>query len=592
MKSTIKLVLCVILTLSVLLTSCGTGRISDESSLSVSDTSASEDSSAISETGDDSSYADDSSDSSAETSEEEPEFLRNEIYFDDIVYETPDFDEIYRKIASVQSLFDEEADSEEIKNEFEILVELMWDVSTACGLLSIIQSLDTTDTEISDELVILSENFTNAQKYYYKLAVTLLDSYCSDIVFAECTDTEKEEIRENALLIDDEYVSLTAELTELQNKYIDHLSLTIYAEGKEMTLQEVMDTYGYYNYIRALNYVGGEIYLDLVKKYKTIAVKAGYETYADYAYNNEYYRDYTVNDSKKLHAYVKEYIAPLYAQLSNKVSYFNSAGESNPFDYEDIILAYSSTMSEDMVNAYKYMKKYGLYSIDDNAVKQVGAYTTYLYSYDIPFIFQHTSGNYSDIQTFIHEFGHFYAYYLHGPDLPFMIDIDEIHSQANELLFLPYYAEIYGESACEKITLFELYSNLDSIISGCLFDEFEQAVFAGEYDSVEELNALYVSICEEYGITNVSEYGWVRIQHLFLYPFYYISYAVSLIPSLEIYSASIDERDIGIAMYNELLEESLNCTGFMDLMNNSGFANPFDEATIIDIAETVKNLIN
>ena len=42
----------------------------------------------------------------------------------------------------------------------------------------------------------------------------------------------------------------------------------------------------------------GEIYLELVSVRTEIAEAAGYDNYADYAYENEYYRDYTVEDAE------------------------------------------------------------------------------------------------------------------------------------------------------------------------------------------------------------------------------------------------------------------------------------------------------
>ena len=39
----------------------------------------------------------------------------------------------------------------------------------------------------------------------------------------------------------------------------------------------------------------------------------------------------------------------------------------------------------------------------------------------------------------IHEFGHFYEFYTYGDEATAQLDVDEIHSQANELLFLPVY---------------------------------------------------------------------------------------------------------------------------------------------------------
>ena len=56
----------------------------------------------------------------------------------------------------------------------------------------------------------------------------------------------------NAYLFDDEFVALSASLPELENKYIDSMSFTAFADGNEMTLQDVLDTYGYSSYIKPL----------------------------------------------------------------------------------------------------------------------------------------------------------------------------------------------------------------------------------------------------------------------------------------------------------------------------------------------------
>jgi hypothetical protein len=573
MKNTTRLILCLLLALALSFSSCIKQSPSDVSG-EYSDVTF-DDSSVVS-TGD-------------ENSGEEPEFLRNGVYFKDLSYERPDFDAIYAKINHIDTLYQSSADAGVVYDEFESLVDMMWEANTAYGLLNIYQSLDTADSVIAGEMVVVSESFTKVQQSYYILAEKLLDSSYSDTLFGDLSDAEKDEIRFNAYLFDDEFVALSAKLTELENKYIDSMSLTVFADGKEITLQDVLDTYGYSSYIKAFNLAAGKLYLEIVDIYKAITKKAGFSSYADFAYKSDYYRDYTPGDSKKLHGYVSKYITPLFTAMSKKVSYYDSKKKNSPFDNEEVLTNYFNTVSPDMVNAFKFMKKYGLYSIESGENRQQGAYTTFLNSYDIPFIFQNISDDYSDIQTFIHEFGHFYAYYLHGEDLPFMIDIDEIHSQANELLFLPYFEDIYGSKAAKTISMFTIYSNLGSVISGCLFDEFEQLVFAGDYDSVDELNLLFEDLCEKYQIP-YSQYDWVRVHHLFLYPFYYISYATSLIPSFEIYAHSVNDRDGGIGMYNSLMAKSVNAGGFMALLESSGFSNPFDEKTIKDIAETISAL--
>ena len=589
MKNSTRLFVCLLIVITLLVSACSKVNTGDESSAGTSQVSDASSINSDSSGNNESSFegTGEESHESNETSSYDNEYLRSEVDFKDITYERPDFEEILNRINLIESLYENRESPASVKEAFDILDNQMWQVSTAYSLLNVLQSLDTSDEEIADEIILISDEFTNIKQLYFGLAVTLLDSNIYDGIFEDLTQAEKEEIRFYALFFDDEMADLISRKTQLENQYKDPYSLMVSVEGTEMTLAEVEEKYGYGSYIAALNVAGGSIYLELAEIYKTMAERAGYDNFADFAYKTEYNRDYTLEDSQKLHEYVKEYIAPLFNRLAEELPEINTSGSNSPFDYEEILTSYFSSVSPDMSKAYEYMKKHGLYSIGSGSKRRPGAFTTFLHSYDIPFIFQNTNNNYTDIETFIHEFGHFYAYYLNGDNTDSFIDIAEIHSQANELLFLPYFEDIYGSEAYEDITLYTMLSQLNSIVTGCLIDEFEQGVYSGNYNTVEELNALFASLCEEYSLINYPDYIWTTVQHIFLSPCYYISYTTSLIPALEIYTASLENRETGIEMYNSVLSEYVNCTGFMDLLTKSGFSNPFSEETIISIANSV-----
>ena len=73
-------------------------------------------------------------------------------------------------------------------------------------------------------------------------------------------------------------------------------------------------------------------------------------------------------------------------------------------------------------------------------------YTTILNEYSAPFMFINSS-DYRQPDTVIHEFGHYYNFYL-MPELKWNdnnnLDAAEIHSQALELLMQPYYDQFFG----------------------------------------------------------------------------------------------------------------------------------------------------
>ena len=86
---------------------------------------------------------------------------------------------------------------------------------------------------------------------------------------------------------------------------------------------------------------------------------------------------------------------------------------------------------------------------------------------------------YYDIFTVVHEFGHFNSVY--HDDTPALytninMDVSEIHSQGLELLFYPYYEQMYPGmgSAMQFYAVYEMFNH---ILLSCAFDEVENAVY-------------------------------------------------------------------------------------------------------------------
>ena len=325
-------------------------------------------------------------------------------------------------------------------------------------------------------------------------------------------------------------------------------------------------------------------------EYKKMAQKAGATDVVAHIYEKDYHRDYTIENIQHMYDYVKEYIVPLFKKYLStaRSSYYRAGDYNNIFTHEDRVKKYLASINPKMLEAYEYLKEYGLYISGDADKMRDGAYTTILYTYDVPIIYQKFSGGYDNLQTFIHEFGHFYEFYTYGENATTQLDVDEIHSQANELLFLPVYNEIFGEASGKKITRYQLFLCMYSILQTCVFAEFETRVFEGNYKSGEELNALFAEISKEYSMSNMlSATIWTQVHHIFLYPHYYISYGTSIIPALQIYAASVKDRDEGIRLYNEVIAHSDYETPFLEVLKQSGLKDPFSEETFKEIAEVI-----
>lgn len=515
-------------------------------------------------------------------------YLRAEIHYDELEYSRPDFDAIMALTASIEEMADGGADEDDVYDAFEELDGAVVEAYTQNSLLEFKQSTDTTNEAVNTEIDEIAEPLALCRQAYFRLAAKLLDSEYEDTLFADYTDEEKQEIRDEAEAQDDEYVSLTKRRTELVNKYTSNLTLETVIDGKTMTLQEVMDEYDEMTYYEELNKVCGPIYLELVDVNKRIAAKKGFDSFAEYAYDEEYGRDFTPSQSDKLSEYVEEYVIPLYFSLASEAEGYENDDEFNIFDHEEELRAYFKSIDKRMLEAYDYMKEFGLYVIGDDDGMQPGAYTTYLDSYDVPLIFIHTEGNYRDLETFIHEFGHFYSFYLYGPDLAYNIDIDEIHSQGDEILFLPEYKKLFGDKAFKKISIEYVAIDLENIIFACVIDHFEQLVYSSDAQTVDEVNDLYEQAFYDFGLVGGDGFTWTMIHHLFQVPMYYISYGTSLIPTLEIYVKSLDSQKKAIDLYNEIMKYTVDAEGFCDLAENTSLSDPFAKETIKDICDRIE----
>ena len=202
------------------------------------------------------------------------------------------------------------------------------------------------------------------------------------------------------------------------------------------------------------------------------------------------------------------------------------------------------------------------------------------------------TGGYGDISTFVHEFGHFTAYYNLGNTGAGTLDINEIQSQANEALFMPYYKKMYSEASAAKIEKQELFKSIFwSVLMGCLFDEFQRELYLKPhtYNTPQSVNALFDRLIEEYNATAYIprpqlRYWWAEVPHTFQSPFYYISYAVSQLPALIIYEDSISDRGAAIAEYNYIQNYGDGTYTFNTLLEKAGVKSPFEKETISSLA--------
>lgn len=332
-----------------------------------------------------------------------------------------------------------------------------------------------------------------------------------------------------------------------------------------------------------------EVYVELVALRKEIAAYYGYDTYAEYAYDSVYYRDYTPEDVQAIWEVVKTDVSPVLWEHA----YYGSDVYGLDYSPKAILLAMDSVLqdfSPEVYEAFCYMLEHGLYDIADTGTKVEIGYTTALPVLNQPFIFNSPYGEWYDYTTMFHEFGHFLSSYYAPGDLFFGApdnDLCELQSQGMEVMFTQWYEEIVGSGnvpAAERALLVNL---LGSIQQGAMYDEFQQRVYSEENLTADKVTEIFKDVYRDYGCPLYAgyEYEWATVLHNFEFPFYYISYGVSAVPALEIYAELQQDPAAAVDTYLTVAAMDPEMWYFAEAMEEAGLREVFDAATIAYVAE-------
>ncbi len=361
----------------------------------------------------------------------------------------------------------------------------------------------------------------------------------------------------------EETEEMIARKNELLQKYIDVLGSSRSEKEKELAC--------------------AEIYLDLAKYYNSLILTENC-SYIDYAYQL-YCRDYTADDIAKLNDAAAEKLSDAFQKITGRAAkvYVKEAGEKKFDDNFDVVSQFAYRVSDDLRESAGMVAERGLYKTGSGN-SDTTSYTTKLNYIGAAVIYQYIRGESKDFSTTAHEFGHFNALrqdttpylYIHGSNL----DIAEVQSQGLEVLYTDFYDSIYGVND-EYLRMTEAASLLVAIAGGFQGNEFENYVFE-HADSMtpEDVVEKYHELAEKYKLYNVS---FCEIAHFFQMPGYYISYAVSALAAIDLWTVMYRDFDRAAEMYTDISHISIyDGTGFTNALESAGFDNVLGENFITD----------
>ena len=414
---------------------------------------------------------------------------------------------------------------------------------------------------ISDACQQIDDALTDAGDVFLSAIARALHGPAAEEFAAKLGEQQAEELSEHEDMTERE-AQLWARETELKleyNEWVDREDLSAFRLNKTL----------------------GGIFLELVSVRNELASIRGYDSYADYAYESVYGRDYTPADAAALCEAIKPFAREYYRCCDADATYITyyqpdfglfSAGE-----LMDLLRKYAPEISAEAAEALEYMESHNLYLVEStNIVSSVG-FTTLLPRYNAPFLFDGLYGYIYDLQSIFHEFGHYYDAYINpepedGMGSGGSYDVFEIHSTSMEALLYGWYDEIFSDQALDA-RIAGLDSLICNIISGCMYDEFLQYVYSHPGMSVAEVNQAYSDIAASYGKTvggGTGRYYWMYVSHNFESPFYYISYAASTLASLQLWALAEQDRPAALALYDDIVHIGAYDMGYCELLRSVG----------------------
>ena len=365
-----------------------------------------------------------------------------------------------------------------------------------------------------------------------------------------------------------------------------------------------------------------KVYIQLVDIRKQLAKELGFSDYIEMSYLSRGRYDYDKNDVERFRQQIVDVVVPVCVRLReeqrarigvDKLHYYDenymfTDGNAMPIGGQEELVAAASQMYRELSNEtgefFDFMTTYELFDLTTRPGKHLGGYCTSFPAYKAPFIFSNFNGTSADVDVLTHEAGHAFQAYVAmrcqeiEDNMGSTSEINEIHSMAMELFTYPWMEKFFGENA-DKYRYSHICDALFVLPYMCAADEFQHRVFELEDASDpmvfraiwHELEAKYMP-WRDYDGNEFLEGGgfWMQKQHIFLYPFYYIDYALAQIAVFDLYGQMKSDHKGAWERYITLCRAG-GSKGYFELLGLAGIRIPFEDGAVKAAVENLTDVI-
>ena len=546
------------------------------------------------------------------------------VKFNEMPYERPDIEGLKELLISAAERVKKAKNYDEVKNAYFEVQDKYNETGTMFSLASVRNTIDTGDAYYEGEVRWLREQMARLTPRSVAWKKALASSPFRGDMEAEFGGQLMKLIDAELLTRDERIVPETIRAGEICQAYrkttamaatdLNGRKCNFYALLKAMqstdrkARREAFEAWaGLYEKISPTL---DEQFSELTALRDGMAKKLGYPTYTQMAYISRNRFDYTEADAARFREQILKVITPAVAAIRekqrerlnvDKLRFYDESllfpeGNADPIgttaELVDKAQRMYRAMSPETGEFFDFMKEYGLFDLESREGKQMGGYMTRFPKYKAPFIFSNFNGTAADVDVLTHEAGHAFQGYLSMRSIPVSAlcgstsEINEIHSMSMEHFAYPWMGDFFGEKAEKYITahLIDCLAALPYMVS---VDEFQHRVYEKPGMTARDRRAVWRGIEQKYmpwrdydGNAFLEEGGfWMQKLHIFVYPFYYIEYALSQICAFQYYGRMKVDRPAAWADYLRLCRAG-GTKGYFELLKIGALENPFAPGTV------------
>lgn len=321
---------------------------------------------------------------------------------------------------------------------------------------------------------------------------------------------------------------------------------------------------------------------------QTMARNAGFSDFRDYIFTAKCRFDYTPLDCERLHAAIEAHVVPAIVRTLEHRRRRLGLDRLRPWDlaldpwratspvpyrsvgeFQETAARIFTHVHPELGAEFRQMMDEGLLDLESRTGKAPGGYCDTLHARGRPFVFMNAAGVAEDVTTLLHEAGHcFHAFASHA--LPFIwqrhpgSESAELASMSMELLASHHLARptgYYDDLDAVSTRLEHLEDALLSLAHIASVDAFQSWVYthpggmdAGARDAQWlELRRRFEPGVDWEGLERERTARWYRQLHIFLYPFYYIEYAIAQLGAFQVWRNARRDRTDAVRAYRRFL---------------------------------------